>query len=244
MKKLAALLMTVLMAVMMLCVPALGEDLPSITIGDVKKVVISNDNEKDGTGFILREDEEDIAYVGSGREIIRLEEAASPQEYFNAVNEKGEEVILTEMLENEDITVDELIPVEAFNYEPSMGNVRVWIDSITPYEEGQKVIVLFGFTLRANGSLIRRTEATVRTLDEAEALVFGTEEEAKAAMEAYEEYINVKWYALEGEAILEDRVELVLPGEMAQQIQDYQAFMAMVSAPMPEEEGAAVPDTL
>ena len=93
-----------------------------------------------------------------------------------------------EALEAEELTTYEFLKVIAGNYKPEMGDVLVHMAFATPFEEGQKVGVMFGF----------------------------------AGEEGYE------WTCIEGAGNADEGIDVVIPGEMCQKIQDEGAILAIV----------------
>lgn len=153
-------------------------------------------------------------------EIDKLKDSDTIDHYFgNILDIEGNVVTLEELLElleTEELHVFEFCPAIAGGYQEVYGNVTATMLFSTPYEEGEKVIVLIGIVTR-----LEDEEQTEQTAEQTEQNVEQT----------------VQWYAFEGiglEAIegqeeTEGRVQVVLPPEIVEAIQDDIALLAVVS---------------
>ena len=66
-------------------------------------------------------------------------------EYFGTVTDsEGNEINLTEILGADALNVYEFLPLVVDGYDPAYGNVTATMEFSTPYEEGERVVVLVG----------------------------------------------------------------------------------------------------
>lgn len=78
-------------------------------------------------------------------EIKKLAESATVEEYFGEVKDsEGNAVSIKEVLEAQNLTVNEFMPVIVDNYDESYGKVTVNFKLSTPYNWNEKVVVLIG----------------------------------------------------------------------------------------------------
>ena len=82
----------------------------------------------------------------AAEEAQRMGTAASFDDYFDAIDVDGNKVVLAEIPEIQPVTVYEFVPVNAINYEESMGDITAIFAMATPYDEGEKLVILIGFT--------------------------------------------------------------------------------------------------
>lgn len=155
MKKFACLLFA-----MMLCLScALAEEfVPSKTTGDLTNFEVAGENiPADATLVVAPVTSDSVEYAERietcQAEITKLasEEVAVVDYFADVKDAEGNEVSLTEMLETETLNVYEFCPFIVENYEEEYGKVNVTMLFSTPYEAGQKVIVLIGLVSVVDG---------------------------------------------------------------------------------------------
>lgn len=172
MKKILAIMLA-----MMLSLAFMAYAVPSKTTEDMTTIEVEGST-GDDYFYIVPDEDQELAE----QELAKLAEAGE-DEYFGEAAEAAKEA-----LEAEELTTYEFLKVIAGNYKPEMGDVLVHMSFATPFEEGQKVAVLFGFA---------------------------------AEEEGYE------WTALEGTGNADEGVDVVIPGDMCQKIQDEGALLAI-----------------
>lgn len=144
MKKFTCALMALVLC--LTSVMALAEFTPSKTTNDLTQIEATAENLPEGESFIVRviaADEE--AYqeqvAACETELVKLAAAESVDTYF------GEEVDLKAILNTETLNVYEFAPFTAEGYDVSYGNVTAQMVFSTPYEAGQKVVVMIGIVV-------------------------------------------------------------------------------------------------
>lgn len=152
MKKIISMLVAL---VLCLSAVAFAESVPSKTTGDLVRFEV----EVGDPNFVIRpvaENEE--AYQQNleicRNEIAKLTQSENVAAYFGEIkNAAGEAVDLKDLLGIETLNVYEFCPVNAMNYEESMGDVRVNMLFSTPYAKDEKVVILIGLAeLNADGT--------------------------------------------------------------------------------------------
>ena len=135
MKKIVCLVL----ALLCVSVMAVAESTPSKTTADLTLIQTSAANLPEGASFTL-------APVTTARaEIAKLAQSASVAEYFGTVTDsEGNEINLTEILGADALNVYEFLPLVVDGYDPAYGNVTATMEFSTPYEEGERVVVLVG----------------------------------------------------------------------------------------------------
>ena len=146
MKKMVCVVLALLLC---LNAAALAEYVPSKTTDDMTQIVVSVENAPaDAAPFVMPITEE----IPEHQEFITIYEkevsklAVTPVlEYFTEVKDaEGNPVDLTAILNTEEPKVYEFVPVVAGNYDENYGMVTATMYFSTPYEEGQKVVVMIG----------------------------------------------------------------------------------------------------
>lgn len=137
---------TCALLVLMLClssVAALAEFVPSKTTEDLTRIEATAENLPEGASFavyVISADEE--AYqeqvAACEAELAKLASAESIETYF------GEDIDLKSMLNTDTLNVYEFAPIAADGFDVSYGSVTAQMLFSTPYEEGQKVVVMIG----------------------------------------------------------------------------------------------------
>lgn len=136
---------------------------PSKTAEDMTHIEVDVENtEEDASGFFIRdvqetEEEYQTRLDACAVEIEKMAAAESFEEYFaDATDFSGNAVDLDEALEvteTEELKVYECLPVIAGGYKEEFGKVNVKMLFPTPYEVGQKVMVMIGFvTINEDGT--------------------------------------------------------------------------------------------
>ncbi len=139
------------------------EAAPSKTAEDMTHIEVEVENtEDDASGFFIRdvqetEEEYQNRLDACAVEIEKMAAAESFEEYFaDATDFSGNAVDLDEALEvteTEELKVYECLPVIAGGYKEEFGKVHVKMLFPTPYEVGQKVMVMIGFvTINEDGT--------------------------------------------------------------------------------------------
>ncbi len=164
MKKLICLVLVVTLC--MMTMGALAESTPSKTTGDLTHFTVTAENQPDNSQYYLLPVNEatmgeriseyqeriDIAQI----EIDKLLATSETVEaYFGEVaDEEGDVVVLKEQLETKEaLNVFEFCPVIAGGFNDDYGVVTAKMLFSTPYEEGERVLVLVGFvTLNEDGT--------------------------------------------------------------------------------------------
>lgn len=138
---------------------AAAESVPSKTTADMVTVT----EIKTGTGVVASNlviapvtsaavDTE--AAENCSREIEKLVASASVVEYFGEVKDsEGNEVKIVELLNSENVTVNEFVPLVVDNYSAAYGSVTVSFTFSTPYEANKPVLVLVGITNPTTGEI-------------------------------------------------------------------------------------------
>ena len=148
-----------LLFALVLCLSvAMAESVPSKTTSDmteVKDVVAENLPADAGFTVTIPVEEEVVAVANT--EVSKLVEAAKTADvttYFGTVTDsKGNEVVLTELLETETVNVFEFMPIEVKEYVEEYGSVNVTLTFSTPYAKDEKVVVLLGLvTVNEDGT--------------------------------------------------------------------------------------------
>lgn len=141
MKKFTCVLMALVLC--LTSVFALAEFTPSKTTEDLTQIEATAENLPEGASFTVRviaADEE--AYqeqvAACEAELVKLAAADDIETYF------GEEVDLKSMLNTDTLNVYEFAPFTAEGFDVSYGNVTAQMLFSTPYEVGQKVVVMIG----------------------------------------------------------------------------------------------------
>lgn len=137
------------MLALLLCltsVAALAEFTPSKTTNDLTQIEATAESLPEDASFTIRviaADEE--AYqeqvAACENELVKLAAAESVETYF------GEEVDLKAMLNADTLNVYEFAPFMAEGFDVSYGNVTAQMLFSTPYEAGQKVVVMIGIVV-------------------------------------------------------------------------------------------------
>lgn len=147
MKKLVCLVLALIMTIAPM---ALAESTPSKTTGDLTQIEVVVENTPADSGFFMAPVvEADPVYQEKveicQKEIVKLAESAKVEEYFSVVvDNQGNAVSLSEVLGTETLNVYEFCPIVAEQFEESYGTVKATLSFATPYEKGEKVVVLIG----------------------------------------------------------------------------------------------------
>lgn len=202
--------------VLSLSVTAFAADLPSKTTTDLTKFDVTAENMPEDAEVLLMPINEETAsesvpdykerVEACEAELQKLTEAESIVEYFGEVSDsEGKAVDIREILglkPEEEPVVSEFCPVIASGFKEEYGKVTASMLFPTPYEEGQKVVVMIGIvTILEDG-----TQSIVWTAFEG----IGT----AAVKDAEETYGCIK---------------VEFPPEIASAIQNETALMAVIS---------------
>ena len=147
MKKFVCLILALIMTIATM---ALAESTPSKTTGDLTQIEVSVENIPADSGFFMKPVvEADPVYQEKveicQNEIVKLAESEKVEEYFSVVvDTQGNAVSLNEVLGTETLNVYEFCPVVAEQFEENYGAVKATLRFATPYEKGEKVVVLIG----------------------------------------------------------------------------------------------------
>lgn len=146
MKKMVCL---VLASLLCLNAAALAEYVPSKTTGDFIQIEATGENLPEDAGLeiraVLQDEEEyqDLLTI-SQSEIEKLA-ATTVAEYFAEAKDVEEKPVdLAEMLGTEELKVYEFCPIIVNGYAEEYGALTVTLYFSTPYEVGQKVVVMIG----------------------------------------------------------------------------------------------------
>lgn len=149
---------------MMLCLSAaaLAENVPSKNTGDMTQFEVTVENAAGDTKPMLapvtaqdaQTPEQQAKVERCEQEIAKLNASASIESYFGEVkNSEGETVDLKAVLGTETLNVFEFCPVMAEGFAQGNGQVTAKLAFSTPYDKGQKVVVMIGIvTTAADGS--------------------------------------------------------------------------------------------
>lgn len=149
---------------MMLCLStaALAENVPSKNTGDMIQFEVTVEQTVGDTTPVLapvtaqnaQTPEQQAKVEKCEQEIAKLNESPSIEAYFGEVkNSAGETVDLKAMLGTDTLNVFEFCPVMAEGFAEANGQVSAKLVFSTPYEKGQKVVVMIGIvTTAADGS--------------------------------------------------------------------------------------------
>ena len=139
---------------------AMAASVPSKNTGDMTTVSVASDNIPADSGFafvpVTEESGEEYAsnYEACTKEIEKMKNSASIEEYFGEVVDKDGNVIsLTDILGVDVLNVYEMMPVIVENYDVSYGDVTFDFQFKTPYSEGEKVLVLIGIEDAITGAI-------------------------------------------------------------------------------------------
>lgn len=134
---------------------AAAESVPSKTTADMVTVT----EIKTGTGvvasnLVIATTEDTKAVEACSKQIEKLVASASVVEYFGEIKDsEGNEVKIVELLNSENVTVNEFVPLVVYNYSAAYGNVTVSFTFSTPYEADKPVLVLVGITNPTTGEI-------------------------------------------------------------------------------------------
>ena len=129
MKKIIAL---VLAAMMLTLVGAAVAENPSKGGGDYNKAETDTD-------FIFAFSDKEELVAWANEELAKMAEAESIPAYFGKADE------IAAILGDGELTVNEMLPVYAENYEESMGEQEIELAFATPYEKDADVAIMLGF---------------------------------------------------------------------------------------------------
>lgn len=156
MKKIVSLLVVLLMC---LTTGAIAESVPSKTTGDLTQFEVAFANMPADTGFFILPDAQDEAEYQNRldicqKEVITLSQAKSITEYFGEVKDaSGAVVNMAAQLGSDTLNVYEFCALSAGGYEEANGAVTAKMLFSTPYEVGEKVLVMVGIvTVNQNGA--------------------------------------------------------------------------------------------
>ncbi len=137
MKKITALILALLMAMLTVSAFAAGGSSPSGDKYNKTTVTTPNTNPtKPAFGFGISDDPDDIAKANE--EVAKLAEAENPADYFGKADD------IANILGDENCEVNEMVPVYAENYKESMGPQDIQLSVPTPYTPGDDVAVMVG----------------------------------------------------------------------------------------------------
>ncbi len=161
-------------------------------------------------------------------EIDKLADSDTIDHYFGNILDIDGNVVtleeLLELLETEELHVFEFCPAIAGGYQEVYGNVTATMLFSTPYEEGEKVIVLIG---------------VVTLLEDEEQTAEQTEQNVEQTVQWYA-FEGIGLEAIEGQEETEGRVQVVLPPEIVEAIQNDIALLAVVSKDEISTEGISM----
>lgn len=162
MKKLICLVLAAI-----LCMTTLGalaeEATPSKTTGDLTHFTVTAENQPEDGNLFLRPviDEESEEYQERlticEKEIEKLAASESPEKYFgnvvNMTDMSGNIVTLKDLMEENELNVFEFCPLIAGGFQEECGKVTAEMLFSTPYEEGERVLVMIGLvTVQEDGT--------------------------------------------------------------------------------------------
>ena len=136
MKKTIALVLALLMALLTVSAFAAGKASQGGDDYTETKVTTDNTPTEKPFAFGISDDEDDVAKANE--EVAKLAEAEDPAEYF------GKEDEIADILGDDDVEVNEMVPVYAENYKEDMGPQDIQLSVPTPYTPGDDVAVLVG----------------------------------------------------------------------------------------------------
>lgn len=143
---------------------AAAESVPSRTTFDMMRFEVTAEKLPEDAEFVLLPVNKPTVGVSTQAyqeridlcqvEMNRLASSETAQDYFGQIrNENGELVSLAQLLGVEEVNVFEFCPAIADGYQAAYGKVTATMLFSTPYEEGEKVIVMIGLvTLNADGT--------------------------------------------------------------------------------------------
>lgn len=156
MKRITCLLLALLLC---LAATAQAESTPSRTTSDMTTVVATAENLPAGASFSIQAIvENDAAYQqhidACAAEMSKLADSQDVETYFAAATDSnGNSVSLKEILGTDTLNVYEFSPLVISGYEESYGKVTANMQFSTPFEAGEKVVVMIGLvTVDANGN--------------------------------------------------------------------------------------------
>lgn len=161
MKKLICLVFAAILC--MTTLGALAESTPSKTTGDLTHFTVTAENQPEDENIFLRPviDEESEEYQERlticEKEIEKLAASESLEKYFgnvvNMTDMSGNIVTLKDLMEENELNVFEFCPLIAGGFQEECGKVTAEMLFSTPYEEGERVLVMIGLvTVQEDGT--------------------------------------------------------------------------------------------
>lgn len=136
---------------------AMAESVPSKSTADlVETVAVTTETGVAAPDLVIAPVVDAVEYQQKveicQNEIQKLAESASVEEYFGEVKDsEGNAVSVKEVLEAQNLTVNEFMPLVVNNYDASYGKVKVNFKLSTPYTWNEKVVVLVGIVNPVTG---------------------------------------------------------------------------------------------
>lgn len=141
-KTISILLMIAMLLVAAVAVADTELATPSKTTDDLAEVTATVANPVEGKNptFSVEAEASSEQAAAAEAELTKAQEAGTLEKYFG--NETASAI--KEVLGDGPISLDELLPLVATDYEEGMGDVAVSGNFATPYTQGEKVAVLIG----------------------------------------------------------------------------------------------------
>lgn len=143
---------SLILVLLLLPAMALAEGVPSKLVEDMAVFEVTTEQEApdETNAFILPVLQETEVHVEilavREQEIQKLAQSVSVEEYFGEVkNADGAVMSLADMLDTEEVACFEFLPVYAGGFDGEHTDVKLKLQFATPYQPGEKALVLIGF---------------------------------------------------------------------------------------------------
>lgn len=150
-------------ALCMMTMGALAEEVPSRTTDDLTHFTVTAENQPNDETLFLRPVQEEETETYQERldvcktEVEKMVASESPETYYgnikNMTDMSGDMVTLKDLIGDREPTISEFCPVVAGGFHEDSGTVTANMTFPTPYEEGERVIVMIGIvTVNPDGT--------------------------------------------------------------------------------------------